>query len=384
MGCSKLSARKKNNHKDVKNVMDMIPIAKPSLGEEELKNVIQAFKEGWISSKGRFVQEFEEKFSDYLGAKYGVATSNGTAALHLALEALGISAGDEVIVPTLTFIATANSVKYTGAKPIFVDSHPNYWCIDPKEVEQHITSRAKAIIPVHLYGHPSDMGKIMDIAEAHELFVIEDAAEAHGAEYKKKKVGSFGNIACFSFYGNKIVTTGEGGICLTDNEELAQKMRILRDHGEDLNRKYWYNVIGFNYRMTNLQAAIGVAQLEKLDEFIRVKRQLAQFYNELLKDVNGISLPPEEPWAKNVYWMYSVLIEDDYSLTRDELIEEYRQEYIETRPFFNPIHTMPLYRSRESHPVAEKLSKKGINLPSFIELKKEGIERIAEIIRRNE
>jgi perosamine synthetase len=362
----------------------MIPVAKPSLGKEELNNVIQAVKEGWISSKGKFVQEFERRFPNYLGVKHGVATSNGTVALHLALEALDIGPRDEVIIPTLTFIATANSVAYTGAKPIFVDSHPNYWCIDPEKIEKHITPRTKAIIPVHLYGHPSEMDKLIEIAEAHGLFVIEDAAEAHGSEYKKKKVGSFGDIACFSFYGNKIVTTGEGGMCVTSNEKLADKMRILRDHGEDPNRKYWYNVVGFNYRMTNLQAAIGVAQLEKLDKFIEKKTKIAKFYNELLKDVKGISLPPEEPWAKNVYWMYSVLVNDDYSLTRDELIEEYRQRHIETRPFFNPIHTMPPYKSGESHPVAEELSKKGINLPSFTELSKEEIERIAEIIRRNE
>ena len=361
----------------------MIPVAKPSLGDEELNNIIQAFKEGWISSKGRFVQEFEDEFSDYLGVRYGVAAANGTVALHLALVALDIGPRDEVIIPALTFIATANSVKYTGAKPIFVDSHPSYWCVDPEDIEKHITPRTKAIIAVHLYGHPSEMEKIIEIAEAHELFVIEDAAEAHGAEYKDNKVGSFSDIACFSFYGNKIITTGEGGICVTNDEKLAQKMKILRDHGENPNRKYWYNVVGFNYRMTNLQAAIGVAQLGKLGEFIKAKRQLSQFYNELLKNVEGISLPPEEPWAKNVYWMYSVLIEDDYSLTRDQLIEEYGKTQIETRPFFNPIHTMPPYRSKECHPVAEKLSKEGINLPSFVELKKEEIESIAEIIIQN-
>ncbi len=362
----------------------MIPAAKPCLGKEELSNIIEAVKRGWVSSKGKFVQEFEKNFCDYLGIKHGVATSNGTVALHLALEALGIGPRDEVIIPTLTFIATANAVTYAGAKPIFVDSHPNYWCIDPEKIEKYITPKAKAIIPVHLYGHPSEMDRIMDIAKAHGLFVIEDAAEAHGSEYKKKKAGSFGDIACFSFFGNKIVTTGEGGICVTNNDELAQKMKILRDHGEDPNRKYWYNVVGFNYRMTNLQAAIGVAQLEKLDNFIKIKRKIAKSYEKLLEDVKGISLPPEEPWAKNVYWMYSVLVEDDYGLTRDELIKNYWEKNIETRPFFYPIHTLPPYKSRESHPVAEKLSKEGLNLPSFIELKKEEIERVTEIIRQNE
>ena len=362
----------------------MIPIAKPSLGKEELENVIKAVEEGWISSKGQFIQEFEKEFSSYVGVKYGVATSNGTAALHLALEALGIGSGDKVIVPTLTFIGTANVVKYTGAKPIFADSHPNYWCIDPEKIEKCITPRTKAIIPVHLYGHPSEMDKIIDIAKAHDLFIVEDAAEAHGSEYKKRKVGSFGDIACFSFFGNKVITTGEGGICVTNNEELSEKMRILRDHGEDPNKKYWYNVVGFNYRMTNLQAAIGVAQLKKLDRFIKTKRRIAMFYNELLEDVKGVSLPPEERWAKNIYWMYSILVQDNYGLARSELIKKYSEENIETRPFFNPIHTMPPYSSREKLPVAEKLSEKGINLPSFVDLKKEEIEKVAEIIRINQ
>ena len=383
MGCSKLSPRKKNNHADLRNVEDMIPVAKPCLGEEELNNVTEAVRSGWISSKGKFIQEFEKKFCDYLGVKYGVATSNGTAALHLALKALGIGPKDEVIIPTLTFVATANAVTYTGAKPIFVDSHPNYWCIDPEKIKEHITPKAKAIIPVHLYGHPAEMDKIIDISKDHGLSVIEDAAEAHGSEYKKKKVGSLGNIACFSFYGNKMVTTGEGGICMTNNEELAHKIRILRDHGEAPNKKYWYNVVGFNYRMTNLQAAIGVAQLEKLDEFVKTKRKIAKSYDKLLENLEGISLPPEESWAKNVYWMYSLLIEDDYGLTRNELIRKYWENNVETRPFFYPIHTMPPYESGERHPIAEKLSGEGINLPSFIELRKEEIESVAEIIRQN-
>jgi len=361
----------------------MIPVAKPCLGEEELNNVIEAVKSGWISSKGKFIQEFEKKFSAYLGVKYGVATSNGTVALHLALEALGIGSKDEVIVPTLTFVATANAVTYAGAKPIFVDSHSNYWCINPEKIEEHITPKAKAIIPVHLYGHPSEMDKIMDIAMTHGLYVIEDAAEALGSKYKEKKAGSLGDIACFSFFGNKLVTTGEGGICVTNDDKLAHKMRILRDHGEDPKKKYWYNVVGFNYRMTNLQAAIGVAQLEKLDGFIKTKRKIAESYDKLLDDVKGILLPPEEPWAKSVYWMYSILIEEDYGLTRDKLIKKYWEENVETRPFFYPIHTMPPYKSEESHPVAEKLSKNGINLPSFIELKEEEIEKVAKIIRQN-
>ncbi|NQU99168.1 MAG: DegT/DnrJ/EryC1/StrS aminotransferase family protein, partial [Parcubacteria group bacterium] len=243
----------------------MIQVSKPSLGREELNNVMEAIKSSWISSKGKFITEFEENFAEYCGVKYGIATANGTVALHLALKALKISKGDEVIVPDLTFIATANVVTYCNAKPIFIDSNPDYWCIDPEKIEEKITTKTKAIIPVHLYGHPCDMDAITKIAKKYGLYVIEDAAEAHGAGYKGKKVGSFGDISCFSFYGNKIITTGEGGMCLTNNQKLAERMKILRDHGMSPDKRYWYDVIGFNYRMTNIQAAIGVAQLKKID-----------------------------------------------------------------------------------------------------------------------
>lgn len=359
----------------------MIPIAEPLLGEEELNNVIKAIKSGWISSKGKFIPEFEEKFVRYCGAKYGVATSNGTVALHLALTALGIKEGNEVIVPTLTFIATANAVRYTGATPVFVDSHPDYWCIDPEKVEEAITSRTRAITPVHLYGHPCDMDAILDIAKRHNLYIIEDAAEAHGAEYKGRKVGSFGDIGCFSFYGNKIITTGEGGMCLTNDERLADNMRILRDQGMNPNKRYWHDIIGFNYRMTNVQAAIGVAQLERIDSLIKQKRENAGLYNELLEDVDGISFPPEASWAKSVYWMYSIIVEDNFGISRDELMLKLKKQRIDTRPFFYPIHTMPPYRDCLRLPVAEELSRKGLNLPSGATLKEEHIRRIAGLLR---
>ncbi|CEG13862.1 conserved hypothetical protein [groundwater metagenome] len=359
----------------------MIPIAEPYIGEEELNNVIEAVKSRWISSKGKFITEFEESFAKYCGVSYSVAVSNGTVALHLALEALGIKKRDEVIVPTLTFIATANAVRYCNAKPVFVDSHPDYWCINPKKIEEKITDKTKAIIPVHLYGHPCDMDWIKDIAQNHNLYVIEDAAEAHGAEYNGKKVGSFGDISCFSFYGNKIITTGEGGMCLTNNEELAEKMRILRDHGMNPNKRYWYDVIGFNYRMTNLQAAVGVAQTEKLDKFIEKKREIAKIYNSGLKDIDGITLPPEMKWAKNVYWMYSILIEDKFRINRGELMKKLKKNEIETRPFFYPIHEMPPYKNNETFLVAEKLSKEGINLPSSLKLKIEDMKEITKKIK---
>jgi len=362
----------------------MIPITEPYLGEEELNNVMEAVKSNWISSKGKFIEEFEEKFAKYCSRKCGIATANGTVALHLALKALGIGKDDEVIVPTLTFVATANAVSYCYAKPIFVDSHPEYWCMNPEKIEEKITPKTKAIILVHLYGHPCDMDIIMDIAEDHGIYVIEDAAEAHGAEYKGKKVGSFGDISCFSFYGNKIITTGEGGICLTDNEELAERMRILRDHGMSPDKKYWHDVIGFNYRMTNLQAAIGIAQLKKLDEFIRKKRKIASWYEKGLKELEDkglITLHPEMPWAKCVYWLYSILIEDGFGMSRDELMKKLEEKGIETRPFFYPMHVMPPHKRNDSFPYAEKISEKGINLPSGLRLGEEEVIKVIETIK---
>jgi perosamine synthetase len=361
----------------------MIPIAEPSIGEEELNNVIEAVKSGWISSKGKFIGEFENNFSAYCSREYGVATSNGTVALHLALKALGIGEGDEIIVPDLTFIAVANSVMYCNAKPIFVDAHPDYWCINPERIEEKITSRTKAILPAHLYGHPCDMGSIMKIAKEHDLYVIEDAAEAHGAEYKGQKVGSFGDISCFSFYGNKIITTGEGGMCLTNDGDLAEKMRILRDHGMNPNRRYWHDRIGFNYRMTNIQGAIGVAQLEKLDKYVEKKREIAELYKKELKnfeDRGFLRLHPEMNWAKCVYWIYSILIEDRFDGSRDELMEKLSRKGIETRPFFYPMHVMPSYKNNDVFCVAEQISRKGINLPSGIGLVKEDVKRIVQIM----
>ncbi len=375
---------KENSHLliDVQHiVMIKIPISEPSIGEEELKNIIDCIKSSWISSKGKYIKEFEQGFSKFCGAKFGVSTSNGTAALHLALATLGIGPGDEVIVPALTFVASANVVTYCGAKPIFVDSDPATWNIDPEKIKEKITDKTKAIIPVHLYGHPVDMDPIIEIARERGIYVIEDAAESHGAEYKGKRVGSFGDISCFSFYGNKILTTGEGGMCLTNNEELAERLKILKDHGMDLQKKYWHTVIGFNYRMTNMQAAIGVAQLQKMDNFIKRKLEIANLYNSLLKDVNGITPPPKADWAKNVYWMYTVLVEDGFGVDRNELMKALEAKGIETRPVFYLITDMPPYKSNEKFPVASEISRKGISLPSSVNLKDEEINYIVDCIK---
>jgi perosamine synthetase len=360
----------------------MIPVSEPLLGKEEMENVIKAVKSTWISSKGEFIPQFEERFANYCNKKYGISTSSGTAALHLALSSLGIKRGDEVIVPVLTFIATANAVTYCNAKPIFVDSDFETWNIDPEKIEEKITNKTKAIIPVHLYGNPCDMKPILDIAKDHDLFIIEDAAEAHGAEYNGKKVGSFGDIGCFSFYGNKLITTGEGGMCITDNEELSVKMKILKDHGMDPSRKYWHNFIGFNYRMTNIQAAIGLAQLKKLDNFIKIKRSNAMLYNSLLKNIDGIKLPPETKNAKNIYWLYSVLIGHKFDVIKDNLIDKLKENGIETRPFFPPLNIQPPYinQVKENFPVAEELFKMGINLPSAVSIKKDEIKFVVDTV----
>lgn len=344
----------------------MIPLAKPFLGGNESKYVRECLKSGWISSLGKFVVEFEEKFSDYCGCKYGVSVCNGTAALHLALKTLEISFGDEVLVPNLTFIATANTVHYTGAKPVLVDSEIETWNIDPSKIEEKITRKTKAIIVVHLYGHPARMDDILAIAKRHNLYVIEDACEAHGALYKDKKVGSLSDISVFSFYGNKIITTGEGGFIATNNKRFNDRARLLRDHAMSSSRRYYHPEVGFNYRLTNIQAAIGLAQLEKIDYFIERKIQIARLYNSLFKDVKIINLPPQEEWAKNVYWMYSILINGGW---RNKLIEALKECGIETRPFFIPMNMLPPYRSKQKFPVSDYLSNSGINLPCFAQIK---------------
>jgi perosamine synthetase len=358
-----------------------IPVYEPDLSGNELRYVTDCVQTSWISSIGEYVGRFEQEFARFCGARYGIATSNGTTALHLALVTLGIGAGDEVLVPTLTFIATANAVTYTGARPVLVDSEAQTWNLDLARLEESITPRSKAIIPVHVYGHPVDMDPLLEIARRHGLYVIEDAAEAHGAEYKGRVVGPLGDIGCFSFYGNKIVTTGEGGMLVTNDGQLAERAAMLRDHAMSPERRYWHFEVGYNYRLTNLQAAIGVAQMERVHELIAVKRRNAHYYNSLLREVRGITLPPEAPWAKSVYWMYSILVEDSFAAGRDELAAHLKKRGIDSRPFFHPLHTMPPYRQDISLPVAESLAGKGLNLPSSALLREGDIERIVGAIK---
>jgi len=361
-----------------------IPLTVPSLSEKELLYVMECVLTGWVSSAGRFVTQFEEMFADFCGTRYAIATSNGTTALHLALLALGIGQGDEVIVPTLTFIATANAVTYTGAKPVLVDSDPMTWTIDPNLIEQAITPRTKAIIPVHLYGHPADMDPILQIAKRHGLYLVEDAAEALGARYKGRYVGSIGDVGVFSFYGNKIITTGEGGMVVTDRSDVAQKVRILRDHGMSAKRRYWHPVLGYNYRMTNLQAALGVAQLERVEALLEERRRVLNVYNNELSGVPGVTLPPAAAWADPVCWLYTILIDESrFGISRDSLARALSDKGIETRPMFIPLHMQPIYRGKGGEdymPIAERLSQHGLSLPSSANLTNLNIKYVAECI----
>ncbi len=357
------------------------PVAEPSIDEKEWQYVSDCVLSGWVSSTGKYVNQFEKMFAEFCTTKYAISTSNGTTALHLALLAGGIGPGDEVIVPSLTFIATANAVLYVGATPVFVDSEESSWNLDPEKIESLVTEKTRAIIPVHLYGQPADMDPILKLAGKYNLLVVEDAAEAHGAEYKGQKVGSIGEIGIFSFFGNKIVTTGEGGMLVTDDPEIARQARVLRDHGMDPEKRYWHNVLGYNYRMTNLQAALGVGQMEKIETILLKKRKIAEWYREIFMDVDGVSFPEEVPWGKSVFWLCSILIEPArFNMSRDELILRLKDEGIETRPVFYPVHKQPVYNSSMQLPVAEKLSSKGISLPSSPKLDQQSVIEIGNCI----
>jgi perosamine synthetase len=363
----------------------IIPVADTRLDGNELRYLTQCIQSNWISSAGRFVKEFERQFARAMGCEFGVACANGTAALHLALTALGLGPGDEVILPTFTMIATANAVTYTGATPVLVDSEPVTWNMDPAQVAARVTPRTRAIVVMHTYGHPVDMDAIAAVARGHGLAVVEDAAEAHGARYRGRPVGSLGDAASFSFYANKIITTGEGGMVTTNDEKIARVARRLRDHAFSDERHFWHKYLGFNYRMTNLQAAVGLAQTERLAELVQTRRLSARRYEDRLACIRGLTLPPQAADVTNVFWMYGILIEDDFGCSRDQLRQRLAHQGIETRTFFIPIHLQPIYhRAHRAHPypVAETLCRKGLYLPSGATLSESDIDFVAEAIRR--
>ncbi len=357
-----------------------IPISKPSITEKEIAYGTEAIRSTWISSLGKYIDEFERKFAAFSDAKYGVALMNGTVAIQLALEAAGVKPGDEVIVPDLSFVATANAVLYIGARPVFVDIDPFNLCMDPDRIEEAITARTKAIIPVHLYGHPADMIRINGIAEKHNLLVIEDAAEAHGATINGKKVGSWGKCATFSFYGNKNITTGEGGMITTNDEDLHQRCKFLRDHAMSATKRYWHPERGYNFRMTNIQAAIGCAQLERIEEIMQAKQRIFNSYSKELKN-SSILLNQTNSWATNAFWLMTARIKGLSEKNRDELITRLKQEGVDSRPFFYPMSSLPYLPDTSDTPVAFEIFKEGINLPTYVDLTDEDIHYVCKTLQ---
>jgi perosamine synthetase len=357
-----------------------LQIARPDMSHREFRAMFDAFLSSWISSKGPYVERFEEGFARFCGARHGIAVSNGTVALHLALVALGIGPGDEVIVPDLTFAATINAVLYCGATPVIVDVDERTWCLSLATVEAACTPLTKAIIPVHLYGRPAEMGPICAFAARRGIAVVEDCAEAPGACYAGKPVGHFGDVSCFSFYANKIVTTGEGGMCLTNSPELANSLRVLRDHGMVPERAYWHDRIGFNYRLTNIQAAIGHAQLARASETLQRNHAIVEAYRAALRGVPGVRFPPEmDEFCKPVVWLASVQVPSE---RRNALLATALRANIELRPFFHSLSTLPPYQLYARHcPNSLELSATGVNLPTSRAVDAGAIDRVAEVFR---
>jgi perosamine synthetase len=373
----------------------MIPVNEPRLLERDVEYVSECVRTGWISSAGRFISEFEEGFAAYCGRRHGIAVSNGTVALQLAIASLGLKPGDEIIMPTFTIMSCAMAVVYNDGVPVLVDSDPRTWCMDVEQVKDRITPRTRAIMPVHIYGHPVDMDPIMELAGKHGLAVIEDAAEAHGAEYlcardtadaKWRRCGGFGEMSCFSFYANKAVTTGEGGMVLADDDELADKARSLRNLCFQRSRRFYHEELGFNFRLTNMQAALGLAQLERIDDIVARKRRTGEEYTKRLGGIEGLQLPVEEPWARSIYWMYGVVLSDGIDLDAEQLAVKLRERGVATRPFFLGMHEQPVLQERglfagESYPVAERLARRGLYLPTGLTLTDDDIGQVCDAVR---
>lgn len=361
------------------DLLSRIPVAKPTLSGNESSYVQECIETTWISSQGRFLEDFEREFAKFCDTKFAIACNNGTTALHLALAALDVSRDDEIIVPDLTYIASANCVHYCGATPVFVDCDPRTFNIDPSDIERAITPRTRGIIAVHLYGHPCDMDAIREVADRHGLFVLEDAAEAHGALYKGKKVGGLGTCASFSFFGNKIITTGEGGAVTTDDPKLAARLKLLRGQGMDPNRRYWFPEVGYNYRMTNVAAAIGLAQLEKVEEFLTTRKKIATWYDEKLSAIELVERPFVSSEVSHSFWMYTVLIAKNSGVPRDKVAARLDELGIETRPVFYPMHVLPPYaQSASNFSRAADCSARGLNLPTHVSLSEADVERVCE------
>jgi perosamine synthetase len=389
----------------------MIPVNEPQLAKNTLKYVADCVKTGWISSAGGYIKRFEEEFARYLGVKYAVTTTSGTTALHLGLSALGIGPGDEVILPAQTMIAVPYAVLYTGAKPVILDVDREIFGLDPARLLDFLKKdcrydrrnktvlnkrtgrRVRAILPVHLFGHPCPMDDILAIAADYGLLVVEDAAEAHGGLYypkgkrtRAKFAGAMGDIGCFSFYANKILTTGEGGMVVTNDAAVADRARRLKDLAHAPGKRFLHTELAYNYRMTNVQAAIGLAQLEEIDRFIALKQKMAEAYRKGLAGIRGLTLPREKSWARNVYWMYAVIVEDDFGMSRDELMKRLKDRGVDTRTFFIPVNRQPVFAGDPDYadvscPVSDELGRKGFYLPSGLALSPAQIKTVCAAVK---
>lgn len=368
----------------------MIPVNEPMIGPKEAEYVMEAVKSGWISSEGRFIRDFEKRFAAYIGRSDGIAVNNGTNALILAMRALNLPEGSEVIIPSFTIISCALACIYNNLVPVFVDAEEETWNIDVSRIEEKITHRTKAIMPVHIYGHPVDMDDVLAIAQKHNLLVVEDFAEAIGSEYKGKKCGGLGDISCASFYANKVITTGEGGMCLTDDKSLAERLRRLKNLSFIPEERFVHYELGFNFRLTNVQAAIGLAQLERIEEHVKKKIWIGQTYNELLQPLQEkgfVRLPVEKNWAKNTFWMYGVVLNRAAGLDAKTVMKRLAENGIQTRPFFYPLHKQPAFEKfdwfkREELPVSEDLYKYGFYLPSGLALTETQLDQVCKAVRK--
>jgi perosamine synthetase len=363
------------------------PVCEPNITSREIRYVTDAVTSSWVSSIGDYVTRFEKLFAQRIAkTRFAISVNSGTSALHIALAALGVQPGDEVILPAFTMIATINAVTYCGATPVLVDVDPVTWNIDVTRIEEHITKKTKAIMVVHTYGAPADMDSVLQTAKRHDLWVIEDAAEAHGATYHGKPVGGIGDVGAFSLYANKIITTGEGGVTVTNNPGIAKRLTLLHNHAFSPGRHFWHTMVGFGYRMTNLQAAIGVAQIERFTALLATKRRIARQYIAGLRDIPGVTLPVETRGTHNTYWMFGILIDKKrFGMDKNKLRSFLASRGIETRSFFIPLHVQPPYRARfigQKFPVSERLCRDGLYLPSSTKLTTEDVAYIVSVIRQ--
>lgn len=366
---------------------ETIPVNEPLLTEDDYRSVEEALRSGWISGAGPHIEAFESLWAAYCGRKHGVAVANGSVALQVAIDLLDLEPGDEVIMPTFTIISCVLPIILAGAIPVLVDADPETWTMDVAQVAERISPRTRAIMPVHIYGHPVDMDPVLDLARRHNLHIVEDAAEAHGAEYRGRRAGSFGTSSTFSFYANKLITTGEGGMVVLDDDRLADRARRVRNLGFGPGRRFLHAELGYNFRLTNLQAALGLPQVARMSQIVARKRHLGQAYTERLIDVPGLELQVQQPWAHSVFWMYGLVLREDTGLDASECARRLKLLGIETRPFFLGMHEQPVLRERglfagESYPVSERLARQGLYLPSGLGLNDAQVERICDAVRR--